>query len=100
MKTSKVFLAALLLLGNMAVASRALAADGIIEKEELSPETNYCHMKFPAITGQTLYTDHPVLKNDGSQDVIDFYGPCDESPTGKDQAWEQKLDRHFWLSAQ
>ncbi|MEA2660327.1 MAG: hypothetical protein QOF64_3192, partial [Candidatus Binatota bacterium] len=26
------------------------------------------------------------------QDIIDFYGDCNESPVGEDQVQEQKLD--------
>jgi hypothetical protein len=25
--------------------------------------------------------------------VIDFYGPCSERPTGRDQQWQKELDR-------
>jgi hypothetical protein len=99
MKNAKVFLAALLLLGNITASSMALADDGIIEKEEATPGS-YCHEKFRAIDQNTLGSDHPTLKSADSGDVIDFYGPCDESPTGKDQAWQQKLDWLFLQNAQ
>jgi hypothetical protein len=100
MKTSKAFLAALLLLGNIAVASKALAADGVIEKQELFPGSNYCHMQFRAMDPNTLGFDDPSLKSSDSADVIDFYGPCDESPTGDDQVWEQKQDQFNWQNKQ
>jgi hypothetical protein len=81
--------AGLLLTGWLAVAN-ATDQNGIIEKVPFTAGS-YCHEKFHAMEGRTLGTANPVLKNDG--DVIDFYGPCDESPTGKDQKWEQELDR-------
>ena len=31
-----------------------------------------------------------VLKDERTGDVIDFYGPCDESPTGQDQVQSQR----------
>jgi hypothetical protein len=99
MKNAKVFLAALLLLGNIAASSMAVAADGIIEKETVAPDS-YCHEKFRALDENTLGSDHPTLKSADSRDVIDFYGPCDETATGKDQAWQQKLDWLFLQNAQ
>jgi hypothetical protein len=39
-----------------------------------------------------LASDKPVLKSPNSGDVIDYYGPCDEKPAGKDQQNEQKLE--------
>ena len=52
-------------------------------------------MKFPAIRPTTLDTDHPQLKRPDTGDVIDFYGACDESPTGMDQVISQKHEEEF-----
>jgi hypothetical protein len=54
---------------------------------------SYCHEKFPAIEGKSLADDDPTLKSKKSGDVIDYYGPCTESPVGQDQVQEQKLER-------
>jgi hypothetical protein len=92
MKNAMSFLAGLLLAGSL--VNGAMAAEGIIEKV---PDTSgsYCHEKFPAIQERTLGTDHPTLKGSTTGDVIDFYGPCDEDPVGKDQVSQQRLDaRH------
>jgi hypothetical protein len=83
-------LSVLVLIGSLGV-SAAKAADGVLLEQGDSPGS-YCHEKFPAIRPSTLDTDHPTLKSPGTGDVIDFYGPCDESPTGKDQVTAQKLD--------
>lgn len=91
MKNAKTLLAALILLGNIAVSATAFAADGIISKDDLSSDS-YCHEKFAPIEGKSLASDDPVLRSTPS-DVIDYYGPCDEDPTGKDQVREQTL--HF-----
>jgi hypothetical protein len=72
------------------LAGSALAAGGILSKES-SADENYCHMKFPAIRPSTLGTDHPELKRSDTGDVIDFYGSCDENPTGPDQVRAQQL---------
>lgn len=83
-----------LLVSSLGTASHVFAADGVISKQESTPGS-YCHMKFPAMDEKTLASDHPTLKDDG--DVIDFYGPCNEAPTGKDQVAVQKLEeQHRW----
>jgi len=99
MKTAKTLFAALLLVGNIAASGMALADDGIIEKEEVAPDS-YCHQKFQAIDERTLGSDHPAVQSSISADVVDFYGPCDETATGKDQVWQQKLERLFIQDAQ
>jgi hypothetical protein len=93
MKIANSFLAGLLLIGSLGAVHSALAEDdGVISKQEVTPGS-YCHEKFRAIRPSTLYTDHPTLKSSDSGDVIDYYGPCDESPVGQDQIREQKMDR-------
>jgi len=91
MKNAKALLAALILLANIAASGTALAADGVLSKDEFKP-SGYCHEKFPAIEGNSLASNEPVLKSPSSGDVIDYYGPCDENPVGKDQVNEQKLE--------
>ena len=93
MKIANSFLAGLLLIGSLGATATVVAAeDGILLKQEVTLGS-YCHEKFRAISPSTLYTDHPTLKSSDSADVIDFYGPCDESPLGQDQIREQKMDR-------
>jgi hypothetical protein len=92
MKIATSFLAALLLTGILGTLNYAIAADDDTEKVPLSAD-NYYHEKFPAIQGRTLGTDNPTLKSETSGDVIDFYGSCDENPTGKDQQWQQQLEQ-------
>jgi hypothetical protein len=99
MKNAKVFFAALLLLGNITATGIALADEGVIEKEDAT-QGSYCHQKFQAIDERTLGSDHPTVQSSTSGDVVDFYGPCDETPTGKDQVWQQKLERLFIQDAQ
>jgi hypothetical protein len=92
MKIATSFLAAMLFTAALGTLNNAIAADEDTEKVPLSADS-YCHEKFPAIRGSTLGTDDPTLKDTDTGDVIDFYGPCNESPTGKDQQWEQQLEQ-------
>lgn len=78
------------------LAGSAFAGDGVLSKDEFTAGS-YCHMKFPAIRQRTLDADRPALKSSSTGDVIDFYGPCDESPTGTDQVAAQRLEaEHRW----
>jgi hypothetical protein len=92
MKIANKFLAGLVLMGSLTAVNSLMAADGVIEKVPFTAGS-YCHEKFPAIEGRTLDTDNPTLKSANSGDVVDFYGPCSEKPTGKDQQQEQELER-------
>jgi hypothetical protein len=89
MKIKTSLAAALILTGSLAGSAMA-ADDGILLKEELTPGSGYCHMQFPAITRDSLFTDHPVLKSANSDDIIDYYGSCNENPVGQDQVMSQR----------
>lgn len=91
MKAIKLVLSILVLAGAMGSRTAwAVNANGVILKEA-STEGSYCHMKFPAIHERTLGTDHPVLKEPDSGDIIDFYGPCSHDPLGKEEIHNQLL---------
>jgi len=92
MKRIGTTLSILVLAGSL--AGSAIAADNGVTVKEPAGE-NYCHEKFPAITQKSLATEHPRLKSVQSGDVIDYYGACDESPTGSDQVIEQKHEESF-----
>jgi len=62
---------------------------GVIGAVATNREGSYCHLRFPAIQGRTLGTDKPQLKPATSADIIDFYGPCDHDPLGKDEIQSQ-----------
>jgi hypothetical protein len=92
MKTMKSVLSVLVLAGAMGSSIAAAAdADGILLKD-VSTEGSYCHMKFPAIVERTLGSNRPVLKDASSGDIIDFYGPCNHDPLGKDEIHSQLLE--------
>jgi hypothetical protein len=97
MKIATSFLAALLFMGALGALNNAAADDGVLLKQEVTPGS-YCHEKFPAIRGGTIAGNDPELNPTG--DVIDFYGPCDEKPTGNDQVQEQRIEnQHHWVDS-
>ena len=96
MKIVRPIVAALIVICATGGNNPAFAANGVILKQELTPN-NYCHLKFPAIREETLARDHPILKVPNDGNLIDFYGPCDEDPVGRDQVHEQRVEnQHRW----
>ena len=96
MKSLKANLSMLLVVGVLGTSGAALAADGVVVEGQLSPGS-YCHEKFPAITGRSLSDNQPQLKQSTTGDIVDYYGPCDENPTGKDQIATQKLEHQHQM---
>lgn len=92
MKKIRVLVPIVLLMGNFGTADApAWGAQGIIYKAE-AESGNYCHLKFPAIRPDTLYSDRPVLRDPRDGDIIDFYGPCDYDPLGKEEVLRQRAE--------
>jgi hypothetical protein len=93
MKIAIALFAVLLLVGGFVGNGGA----EVLSKTESTPGSNYCHVRFTAISVESLSTEQPVTKGADSGDIIDFYGPCDENPMGQDQIAAQKLDQlHRW----
>ncbi|HEX9143904.1 MAG TPA: hypothetical protein VGA09_06500 [Candidatus Binatia bacterium] len=94
MKNMKFFLPFLLVIVALSwSATPVQAQEGVLLKIEALPDSNYCHLQFPAIQEDTLALDRPVLKDPASGDIIDFYGPCDHDPLGKDEIVAQQQQR-------
>lgn len=92
MKTTRLFLSALGLAGAFGTSITPVwAKHGVVLQVKAEAE-NYCHLKFPAIREDTLSWASPVLKDAASGDIIDFYGPCDYDPHGKEAVQSQKRD--------
>ena len=66
MKNAKALLAAVILLPNITVSGTALADDGVISKDQVEPGS-YCHERFPAIEGNSLASNKPVLRSQNSE---------------------------------
>jgi hypothetical protein len=99
-KDSKWLISGLILTGILGLGTQVIAADnlpsrtksdGVVSETPLTAG-NYCHLKFPAVRPSTLGTEHPQLKRPGTGDVIDFYGPCNHDPLGKDEVLSQQQE--------
>jgi hypothetical protein len=90
MKIRTSVFAGLLFFSSLGAVNSVFADDGVLLKEEFAPGS-YCHQKFPAIRPSNIDSAHPTLKDSDTGDVIDYYGPCDESPLGQDQIRTQKM---------
>jgi hypothetical protein len=98
MKRTQLFLSLVVLLGvlgYMPIAASAQAKvkgvkPGVIAAMPLNKEGTFCHLRFPAVVTRTLGTDKPQLKPATTGDIIDYYGPCDHDPLGKEEIASQK----------
>ena len=95
MKIRHLLISAALVTGTLGVGARPTTAQGpppgAASVTILGQSGNYCHIKFPAIREETLSGMQPMLKDADSDDVIDFYGPCDHNPTGIDEVQAQQI---------
>jgi hypothetical protein len=75
----------------LSMTSFVWAVEGVIYK---GPDAAgvYCHLKFPTIREDTLFSGHPELKDPSDGDIRDFYGPCDYDPLGKEEVLRQRAD--------
>ncbi len=102
-KNSKVVVSSAILAASLGFGiARAWAAEGVVSKDvvsatALNDENSYCHLKFPAIEPSSLASDHPVLQSAETGDMIDYYGPCDHDPLGKEEIAKQKQDEQLYL---
>lgn len=78
--------------GALLLSSSLLwAAEAIISKVP-DGSGEFCHLRFPAMKPETLSWPRPELKDPSEGDIIDFYGPCDHDPRGKDEVHRQRAD--------
>ena len=87
MNSIQLLISAALVTGSLGLSVRPLAAQAA-SVTILGRSGDYCHMKFPAMREATLRGKQPMLKDD---DIIDFYGPCDHDPIGRDEIQEQEI---------
>ena len=89
MKSIKSLIFVGFLTGALGLSALAVGAENILSKDALA-DGSYCHMKFESIRENTLASSQPVLKD--TDDIIDFYGPCNHDPLGKEEIQSQKLE--------
>lgn len=90
MKCVKLFLFVLLLAGTLEISASSVWAAEVIINEAAS-SGDYCHLRFPAIREDTLYGASPVLQDPSRGDIIDFFGPCNHDPLGKEEVLTQRF---------
>ncbi len=61
-------------------------------KVEVFP--GYCHMQFPAIEENSI-GGRPVLQDASTTDIIDFYGPCNYDPLGRNEVQTQSSENSY-----
>ena len=91
-KNSRTLIYGLILAAALGLSAARAGADDEDKDAPTEPATleGYCHLRFPAIQGRTLASNHPELKSEDSGDMVDYYGPCDHDPLGKDEVNRQK----------
>jgi hypothetical protein len=82
------------LLTNLIISLTLFWGVPIVGSQELmlkvpAETTSYCHMKFPPISEESLFSGSPVL-NESAGNSIDFYGSCDHDPLGLDEIRSQR----------
>ncbi len=102
-KHSKIVVSSAILAASLGFGiARAWAVEGVVSKDvvsatPLNDNNSYCHLKFPAIEPSSLGSDHPVLQSADTGDMIDYYGPCDHDPLGKEEVGKQRQDQQLYL---
>jgi hypothetical protein len=89
MKSIKLLLTGMALTGALSLGAVSTRAETVISKDVFA-NGSYCHAKFETIRDETLASSQPVLKD--VDDIVDFYGPCDYDPLGKEEIQAQKID--------
>jgi hypothetical protein len=89
MKNMKLVVSVLFLGGAMGLGGTWARADSVVSKDILT-EGSYCHTKFESIREETLASPQPVLKD--TDDIVDFYGPCNHDPLGREEIQSQKIE--------
>ena len=89
MKSIKSLMSALFLTGALGLSLAPAGAEDVISKDVLT-DGNYCHTKFESIRENTLASTRPVLKD--TDDIVDFYGPCNHDPLGNEEIQSQKIE--------
>jgi hypothetical protein len=96
MKSINLLIAALFLTGALGSSIASAGAENVISQDVLTAGS-YCHTKFESIREDTLASSQPVLKD--VDDIVDFYGPCDHDPLGKEEIQAQKIEAQHRFAA-
>ena len=84
---TSIALTAVLAAGLTAGVNHAVANDaGIVYKQAASEDANYCHIKYMALTQESLQSGVPEFN---PSDVVDMYGPCSFDPSSPEEVRKQ-----------
>ena len=89
MKIVKLSLTIMTLTAALGLSSVSTRAETAISNDVFS-NGSYCHTKFESIHEGTLASSEPVLKD--VDDIVDFYGPCNHDPLGKEEIQAQRIE--------
>ncbi len=92
MKCSRLLPVVVLLAGILVVGASPFRVGSAFSKITDRPLNENCHIRFPAIREETLFSERPVLKDWSDGDIIDFYGPCGWDPLGKEEIENQRAE--------
>ena len=96
MKSIKSVMSALFLAGAWGLSAVSAGAENVIS-QDVSTAGSYCHTKFESMREDTLASSQPVLKD--TDDIVDFYGPCNHDPLGKEEIQAQKIEAQHRFAA-
>jgi hypothetical protein len=102
MKCVRSLLTGLFLIGSLGLTAGIAAAQmekipenvmrpGVIYGGRI-PGANICHLMFPTISMETLFTNQPTLNRPTKGSLIDYYGRCDYDPLGPEEVRNQRED--------
>jgi hypothetical protein len=77
--------------------SIAWAGNGVISRVP-DPTGRFCHLRFPAISEDTLFSAEPKLKDPSEGDIIDAYGPCNFDPLSQESIRQQQRNYRLRMS--
>jgi len=89
MKIVKLSLTLMTLTAALGLSAVSTRAETVISNDVFS-NGSYCHTKFESIREGTLASSEPVLKD--VDDIVDFYGPCNHDPLGKEEIQAQRIE--------
>jgi hypothetical protein len=98
MKFAKLLLVMLLLFIGIVASyapARANAITGLGFKEDFISDGN-CRTDIMALTPQSSGDRQSILQRPNSDVVIDYYGPCGETPLREDHPNTRRLDSDSW----
>jgi hypothetical protein len=97
MNNIKLVVAVLFLGGAIGLSGTSARAEDVISKDVLA-SGSYCHTKFESIREETLASSQPVLKD--TDDIVDFYGPCNHDPVGKEEIQTQEIEKQHRFASE